>query len=225
MAVSRGRIKFAGNPWRGGHGIKVARWTGLLTSEGLRFHLHLESDAYDKEDDREDDELDDDWKSRVVWTNYGGCTLSSTKWEDSGFLVATTEAPIDLRRLEGKTLRVDRFAGKEIPEDADLDECSFGIYLLGHDTAIDHRIRFVKKRGPATYDVRWRARIALTYTGDRELAHQLDATLTKLKLDHIALEPGMKPKDARELLSAVLVDSRGYQLRGRKFVLGSKAGS
>lgn len=216
--IAGARIKFFGNPWPTGHAVEEAKWTAELGPDGLRFHLHVVSAAYDAEDDRED--LDEDrpaWRSRIVWTNYDACKLSSTKWGDDGFLVATPGKPIDLERLAGKTFRVDPMAGDEIPDDFELDDLKFKIYLLGHDSVCDHRIRFVKRRGPRSYDIRWRARIALTYTGATALAHRLEATLPKLRLDTIELHE-IEPKAARALLPEVLVDARRFALRRGRFV-------
>ena len=213
------RIKFPGNPWPKGHPIKAAAWTARLTREGLRFDFHVESADYDAEDDRDDRAPPgSDWKARNVWNNYHRCTLSSTRWENQGFLAATPGDPIDLDRLEGAGFLVDEVEGDELPPDVELEELAFGIYLLGHDAVAHHRIRFGKRRGPRTYDVRWRARIALVYAGDSMFAHRLDATLPRLRLERIAIEPGLDAKTARALLAEVVVNAKRLELRRRAFV-------
>jgi hypothetical protein len=219
MAVDRGRIKFPGNPWLKGHAIAEAAWTAELTPEGLRFHLHVVSASYDADDrtDDEDEELDSDWKAKAVWNNYHRCSLSSTKWGSSGFLVATPGKPIDVEKLEGKTFTVDPIKGTSIPDDVELDDLAFNIYLLGHDSVTDHKIRFAKRRGPSTYDVTWKARIALTYTGNMKLKHSLTATVPKLKLGKIAIASEVDVKSAKELLASVLVGAQRYTRRGRTF--------
>ena len=211
MAAGGGRIKFPGNPWPRGHEIKKAKWTAELTPEGLRFHFHVETRDYDAEDDREDEgDIDDDWKARGAWTNYHSCTLSSTMWGHPGFVVATPGKPIDLEKLEGKTFRVDRVVGKTL-KGVDLDDLKFGIYLLGHDSVCEHRIRFVKRRGPGTYDIAWRARIALTYVGKLELAHSLVLDLPKLPFSGIELPADLPRKAAKELLPNVIKNSDRYR--------------
>lgn len=220
MSIPGARIWFRGNPWPAGHGVKRAVWTGVLGADGLRFHFHVASDDYDADDDREQTrEPDDDWKARIVWTNYGGCTLSSTKWGNPGFLVARPGKPIDLDKLAGKTLRVDPIEGDALDEDQDLEELAFGMYLLGHDTAVDHRIRLVRRIGPWAYDLAWRARIALTYAGDHDLEHTLRIELPKLRLDSIKLDPKLGLADARALLPTVLV---GAKVAGRKVVRAAR---
>jgi len=217
MGLAGARIKFPGNPWPRGHRVEAAEWTAVLDPEGLHFHLHLVSEAYDAEDDREDEELDDDWKARIVWTNYHRCSLSSTKWGSRGFLVATPGKPIDLDRLEGKTFRVDRVQGDELPAEIQ-EEPAFNIYLLGHDSVADHRIRFVKRRGSLAYDVTWKARIALTYAGSSALVRRLDATIPKLRLERIDLAAGFVAKAARALLPDVVAHADRYVLEKRAFV-------
>jgi hypothetical protein len=213
------RIKFAGNPWPKGHPIAAAAWTAVLTREGLRFDLHVESAEYRAEDDREDTrEQSGDWKARNVWNNYHRCTLSSTKWENQGFLAASPGDPIDLGRLEGGGFHVDPVEGNELPPDVELEDLAFGIYLLGHDAVADHRIRFVKRRGPLTYDLHWRARIALVYAGENRFAHRLDATLPKLRLAKIALDDELDARTARALFAEVVVNARRFELRRRAFV-------
>lgn len=220
MAGDRGRITFPGNPWPKGHAIAEAAWTAELTLEGLRFHLHLVSanyDAGDRKGEDEDEELDSDWKSKVVWTNYHRCSLSSTKWGNAGFLVATPGKPIDIEKLAGVTFRVDPIKRASIPEDVELDELAFNIYLLGHDSVMDHTIAFTRRRGPSTYDVSWKARIALTYTGNMKLKHSLVATLPKLTLGKIAIASEVDVKRSRELLASVLVGAERYARRGHVF--------
>jgi len=217
--LAGGRIKFVGNPWPRGHAIAAAEWTAVLTLEGLRFDFHIQSAEYRAEDDREDRrEPRSDWTARAAWNNYHRCTLSSTKWENQGFLAATPGDPIDLDGLEGEGFHVDAVEGDELPPDVELEDLAFGIYLLGHDAVADHRIRFVRRRGPRTYDLRWRARIALVYAGENTFAHRLDASLPRLRLARIALDDDLDARTARALLPEVLVDTRRLELRRRAFV-------
>jgi len=222
MAIQGARITFAKNPWPKGHAIKKATWTGELRPDELRFHLHVESADYDADDDRDDDdddELDDDWKSRGVWMNYHHCILSSTFWGHNGFVAGTPDKPCDLERLERKTFRVHDVDGDELDEDIDLgSDPAFGIYLLGHDAVAAHRIQLVKRRGPRTYDLRWRARIALAYTGSYKLEHRLDAVIPKLRLDRIELGGGLTMKTAKPLLPRVLVRADRFAPRRGAFV-------
>lgn len=227
MAIAGARIRFPGNPWPKGHGIKKAKWSAVLGPDGLRFHLHLESEDYDKDDDRDDeDEPASDWGARAVWGNYHSCTLSSTMWSDEGniagrapggFLVAKPGKPIDLESLEGKTFRVDRIKGDTLTDDIDVEDLKFGIYLLGHDSVCDHKITFVKRRARRTYDVRWRARVALTYAGSYDLDHSLEATLPRLRLDAIELS-NLDGKAALALLPSVVIRPRTWKLQRRKLV-------
>jgi hypothetical protein len=216
--ASSGRIFFPGNPWPKGHPIKAAEWTAQLCVDGLRLHFHVKSYDYDHEDDRDDEELDDDWKARGAWGNYHACTLSSTFWGHRGILVAKPGKPFDLEKLEGKTLRADRVVGDKLPDAYERDELAFGLYLLGHDTACDHRIRFVKRRGPSTYDIEWRGRIALTYIGRSKPEYSFRLVLPKLRLGGIDVDKELDTKAAKALLPAVVAGSGRYRLSRRRFV-------
>ena len=218
MAASGGRIFFPGNPWPAGHALKTAKWTAELGADGLRFHFDLESKNYYAEDDREDDELDNDWKARIAWGNYHRCRLSSTFWGHQGILVTKPGKPLDLEKLEGKTLRADRVVNKRLPETYEREELAFGLYLLGHDTACDHRIRFAKRRGPSTYDIEWRGRIALTYIGQTEPKYSFRVVLPRLSLSGIDFDKDLGTKAAKTLLPDVLTGSARYQLSRGRFV-------
>jgi hypothetical protein len=227
VAIAGARIRFPGNPWPKGHGLTKVEWSAVLAPDGLWFHLHLESEDYNKDDDREDeDEAATDWQSRGAWNNYHACTLSSTKWAaerttggsaPGGFLVARPGRPIDLDKLEGKTFRVDPIKGDSIPDDVDLEDLTFGIYLLGHDSVCDHGISFVRRRARRTYDVRWRARVALTYAGSYDLDHSLEATLPRARLDSISL-CGLDGRTALEILPSVITRPRDWKLQRGKLV-------
>ena len=74
------------------------------------------------------------------------------------------------------------------------------------------RIKF-----PGTYDLRWRARVELTYAGNYDLDHSLDATLPGLRLDEIELR-GLTGKAALSLLPSVVSRPARWTLRRGKLV-------
>ncbi|MGC4089361.1 MAG: hypothetical protein QM756_16030 [Polyangiaceae bacterium] len=80
----------------------------------------------------------------------------------------------------------------------------------------------MKRRAPSTYDVHWRARIALTYRGDERLAHSLDLKLSKLRLECIELEAGLEASRARALLATLVAGAGRYQLVRRRFILAKR---
>ena len=70
--------------------------------------------------------------------------------------------------------------------------------------------------------MRWRARIALTYVGNTQLEHRLDAALPKLSLKRIAMSDELTPAAARELAPRVIAGCarlrttrRGFRRPGR----------
>jgi hypothetical protein len=214
----KGRIWFPGNPWPKGHAIKKAVWSGRLEPGGeLSFDFDIHSASYDAGDRRSADDEEDldatDWKSRIVWTNYGSCSLSSTKWDHAGIAVGTAKKPLDWKKLDGTTLRVDR-AKKTLP--ADREGAAFGIYLMGHDGVADHAIRFA--RTGKTWSIDWKAKIALEYVGDRALDHRMKLALSGMTFDGFAIPKGMTPKAARALFDAAVSDPAKWTIAKRRFV-------
>lgn len=203
------RIWFPKNPWPAGHAIVKQQWSGRLDAErGLVFDLHLESARYDAERKFEDVEDEDgDWNAPSVWTNYGRCSLSSTKWNHAGFVVGTAKKPFDWSALDGTTFRVDK-AKDELPE----DPRAFGIYLTGHDAVADHSIAFTKTA--RTWAVSWKAKIALAYIGRTKLEHRMKAELQKLTFEGFVVAKGAKPASFETLVT----DPKAWKLEKNRFV-------
>lgn len=51
-------------------------------------------------------------------------------------------------------------------------------YLLGHDSAANHRIAFRRNHSTGLFDIDWRGEIALTYAGNDTLEHRFHAELS-----------------------------------------------
>lgn len=213
----KGRIWFAKNPWPKGHAIVRAVWSGRLEPSGeLIFDFDIKSadyDADDKPDADEEDELDDDWKAKIVWTNYGGVSLSSTKWGHAGIWVGSAKKPLAWRKLDGSTIRADRATDTLPHED---ESAALGIYLLGHDGVADHALRFT--RTGKTWSIDWKAKIALAYTGNLELEHRMKLELRGIAFDGFAIPKGMSPKAARALFDASVTDPAEWTIAKRRFV-------
>ncbi|MBK9035417.1 MAG: hypothetical protein IPL61_29870 [Myxococcales bacterium] len=222
--MTSGRIWFPGNPWPDGHAIARFVWSGRLDDRGLWFDLHLESAAYDAADRAaggDDDDDDGDWRARNVWTNYHRCTLSSTKWRsDGGFLVGTAAAPFDPGQLSGGEFRVDPLpTGRAMVEDLDGDDDDdrpFNVYLLGHDTAADHRLRF--QPGPRGAQLSWTGRLALTYAGASEFRHTFSAEVSGARFTGFEITPGLPPDVARDLLAVCTTAPTRFRRIGARFV-------
>lgn len=174
-----GRIVFPGNPWPDGHAIAEFAWTARNENGRVWFDLHLRSADYDAEreiEDEEDDEHDSAWESPSVWGNYHRCTLSSTAWGgDNGFDVCAADE-YSPAWLDARAFTVDAVE-TDMSEVDDLDELSFNIYLLGHDSVANHRIVFHRRGDSDLFDIAWSGDIALTYAGDDALAHRFEATI------------------------------------------------
>jgi hypothetical protein len=215
----KGRIWFPKSPWPKGHAIKSATWSGRLEPTGsLFFDLDLKSADYDAEDppsadDEDEDDIEDEsWKSKVVWNNYGSCSLSSTKWDQHGVEVGSAKKPFDWRKLD--TIRADR-AKSKIADDHQ-DNAAFGIYLMGHDAVADHAIRFT--RTGKSYAVDWTAKIALAYVGSDKLAYKMRLELAGMTFGGFAFPKGMSPKAARVLFDAAVIDPAKWTIAKRRFV-------
>ncbi|MGE3809257.1 MAG: hypothetical protein AB7K24_31725 [Gemmataceae bacterium] len=211
------RITFPGNPWPAGHGIKQFEWSGRLEPEtGLWFDLHLCSEDYYAEDEAEEEEDDNketsDWKSKVVWSNYHECTLSSSCWGHAGFLVATRSKQLDFSKLGTRAFRVDRLPAPE-PEDR-----AFGIYLLGHDGVADHRLQFSPRRGKSKndFDLDWKGKIALEYAGNDEFEFKFHAHLRHIHFAGFRVPKGTKQAAALDLLAPFIAGKTRYRSSRRK---------
>ena len=70
-------------------------------------------------------------------------------------------APVSAAALDGAEFAVDPVED----EIEDVEDLAFGLYLLGHDSAVDRRVRFVRRGDGERFDILWSGRIALTYVG------------------------------------------------------------
>lgn len=174
-----GRIYFRGNPWPEGHEITVFEWTAEVRGGDVWFHFHLETDNYYAERYIEDDdsiEYLSDWHAPIVWGNFHRCTISSTQYHDGGFRVCSLDR-YSVSALDGLRLHVD-----PLPCDLqDHDARAFHVYLLGHDTVVDHQIEFTRVSNTDLFDVSWRGKIALTYVGEYDPTHAFDARVRAMR--------------------------------------------
>lgn len=200
-------ILFPGSPWPNGHAIKEFDWYLQLEEPGqIRCHLHLRSANYNENEHSEngsEGEGRGNWQSTTVWNNYGSCVLSSIYWDHSGFLIATTEDPLDIATLSGRTFEID-----SLPFDFD-EEPSFGIYCQGHDTVAGHKILLTKSSDGWTFD--WRAKVALTYLGAIEFENDLIARKIAVKFPNITVSPDLDPSDAEAMLAECIGPSTKFE--------------
>ena len=180
------RIYFKGNPWPEGHPVKKFKWSAREKENDVWFDLHLESEDYYLERDFDDDddvEYLSDWVSPIVWANYHSCTLSSTHWGNRGFKVCSSQQ-YSPEFLDGLEVEVD--ANPETIED--FDDFSFHIYLLGHDSAAKHKIRFERIGASLDFKIIWSGKIAQAYVGDYEYKHDFSVTLGRVEMPTIQKE-------------------------------------
>lgn len=205
MTDNSNRIFFKNNPYPNGHSIKEFIWSGRFEPEtGLWFDFHLKTENYYAEDNTDDEtEPESDWKAKIVWGNYHACTMSSTYWHNGGILVGTIDNKLDFENLESKILTADKLP---LPEDFDHEDLSFYIYLLGHDSCADHKIKFVKKREFDVYDIVWTGKIANTYVGDYEFKHEFAANIENVKFSGFEFEGEISDNIENYLLNTNLFE-------------------
>lgn len=209
------RIWFPGNPWPGGHRIRTFAWGGLLDPEaGLRFAFELTSEDYDAEDppgldgdDDGDDEPEADFGTRAVWLNYHRCRIDPS----AGFVVGTPDEPLDFDALADHTFAVDHL--DDVAGFDDPDDLAFHIYLLGHDSVADHRIRFTAGHRPLAFALEWDGRIALTYVGEEEFAHRFRARVGQAVFQGFLVPDEVDDEAAGRLFHACVRDPARFRLR------------
>jgi hypothetical protein len=203
------RIYFRGNPYPKGHRIRKFVWDGRLDEdEQLWFDFHLETDDYYAEDDTEDiEEPNSDWKAKIVWGNYHSCTISSTKWHLGGIKIQTLNGKFDFNNLQQKELTADTLP---LEADFDFDNLAFHIYLLGHDSCANHRIKF-SKNANGNFDIDWSGKIALTYAGEDEFKHDFTALIQDVIFDGFYLPNNFGVEKAKEVFGRKLKDADNYQ--------------
>jgi hypothetical protein len=210
-ATPAGRIVFPGSPWPRGHEVKAFRWSARIDEDsGLWFDLHLDSARYNAEDaaDERDDDRDDvpNWESKIVWNNYGACILSSDYWWDGGFRPAEPGARFNFDTLAGREFHVD-----PLPVDQEVER-AFGIYLQGHDTTADHRIKFRRPEPGGPWSITWSGKIELDYLGGEGFDHEFRTRIEGVEFEGIVMPRGIAGDPARRLLARHVVDPGSFAM-------------
>lgn len=196
-----GRIWFLDNPWPNGHGIAEMVWTGLLQKQGvLLFEFTLESNEYDEDAvGMEPKEKAVDWHHPSVWKNYHKCRISLNGCGDNthGFQAGTKAAPFIPQVGETIQFHVDPLS--DAPP-MNIEYRTFGIYLLGHDGVLDHRISLKRLDQEGNYYLQWSGKIALEYVGEETFDYSFTAEIPSIRLSKIRLEEGIEEAEAKQLL-------------------------
>lgn len=204
------RIYFSDNPYPNGHQIIKFIWQGRIEEdETMWFDFHLESDNYYAEDDSEDsDETIIDWKSKIVWSNYHACKLSSIFWEEEqkGILIKNSGEKLDFAKCIQKELTANQLP---LDDDFDYEDLAFNIYLLGHDSCADHKIIFTKKE--KTYNIEWTGKIALTYGGNYNFDHEFVVNIANVKFEGFHYPKSWTLEKATEVFKRNLDNFEDYK--------------
>ena len=158
--------------------MKSFDWRARIKEGKVWFDFHLETEDYDSERQIDDDEANgsSDWEAPIVWNNYHACTLSTRFWHEGGFPVVNLGGVMSLDALDGLELVVDS------PPPGNLEDHAFHVYLLGHDAAAEHRIKFTRIAGTDRFNILWTGRLALVYAGDHEYKYKFAATLVGIQV-------------------------------------------
>ncbi|MES2826065.1 MAG: hypothetical protein V4732_20865 [Pseudomonadota bacterium] len=178
--MKESRIYFRGNPWPEGHLIKEFHWSARIEHDAVWFDMHIETQNYYSErdiEDNEDVEYLSDWVAPIVWGNYHSCTLSTNNWHNGGFKVCLVKQYC-AEFMDGLELEID--TNPEAIED--WDELAFHIYLLGHDSAAKHKLKFERIGKTNTFNIIWTGKIAQAYVGDYEYKHDFSTLISEVKL-------------------------------------------
>lgn len=228
-----GRIYFPGNPWPKGHAIEEFVWTARLEKAGLFFDFDLKSANYyaqdsvdgkdelnrkDEEEEKEELELSDDWRSVDAWENYQRCHLSSTYWKSAQGICVSSEKAIRLKSLTATVLKADSLDAKGgfldvIDEQYGERTPAFDIYLMGHDSAADHTIRFGKNFGSCEYELTWTGKVAHSYVGDMEFRNHFKICIARAKLLKISIGGRIDEQEAKQLLSRFAAEADEFELQ------------
>jgi hypothetical protein len=209
-AMTEGRIWFPGNPWPDGHRVAEFQWKGWLSPEdGAGFGFSLETAAYDADDHDADDDYENDFGSKIVWTNYGRATIRPSQ----GFVAGTPDEPLDFGRLSEREFHVDPL--DQVAEYEDHDDYAFHVYLLGHDSVADHRIRFPVRQAPFRFDIAWTGRVALTYIGETEFEYEFRAQVSGADFTGFEVPHDLNDDDAQALLARCVRDADAFRLDDR----------
>lgn len=193
------RIFFPGNPWPQGHIITSLSWEAAFNPKtGFWFSLSLMSADYCAEDRdwREDEPYHNDaWSSVSAWRNYGSCVIEAW-WNDCrGFVGFAAGEKFDFASLANRSYHID-------PCPRGLwDENAFSLYLMGHDSVADHRIRFGPRQPDNRFSLDWSGKIALTYSIGEDYDYDFQAWFDSVSLSQVFL-PAKSESEARTLLQA-----------------------
>lgn len=207
----QGRIWFEGNPWPGGHRIASFRFGAHIDLDrgswnpdmlgkrpALALDFELITERYDKEDGSDRFASGPtDWTSKSVWNNFQTCRLSSSETSDlPGIAVSDSSVPFVFDqasyRFTADPLPIGEF--EDFPTVA-----AFGIYLLGHDAAADHRIHLHSRQPDGSYTVEWTGKVARAYVGDDNFEFGFRAHIDGVRFDSISLFQ-YDPETARSML-------------------------
>ena len=173
------------------------------------FDFHLETEKYYEEDSFDDeDNEEEDWKAKIVWSNYHKCTISSTEWDTGGFRLDTQNKKFSFSTLANQTFLIDTLPLKR---NFDYEDLAFKIYLLGHDSCAGHEISFTKQNNLA-FHILWKGKIALTYSGEEEFNYEFIALIDSAEFDGFYLPKGVTKEKAINIFSEKMDSLENFEL-------------
>jgi len=186
----KGFIRFPGNPWPKGHGLKGLSLEVYLNDESENGPAHTalslnlksldycEPDSWETACEKADAQFENDpdisdWESMIVWNNYHACHIEAASTHPDLILTRDGEA-FDPAMLDGFKRHIDPSNAIKEDDDAYFDARAFGCYILGHDAVAGHKIALTKDKQTGLYKVRWTGDVAQAYVGSYSFDQRFD---------------------------------------------------
>lgn len=160
------RIYFIGNPWPEGHPIKDFSWSLIKNEQGYSLHFDIVTAEYSAERSFPEEAMKaSNWESPMAWNNYfcgsihGGFHLCNSNTDP---IKTLTKGPHLVDMLQDNV--------------SDIDDLVFEPYILGHDAMAFHEI-LIEQNSAGNFDINWKGKIALIYSGEKEFNHEFKAVI------------------------------------------------
>lgn len=179
--MTNGQIVFDHNPWPQGHPLERFRLTLRSDDDAnIRLHVHAVTVPYsDCGEPKPAQAGATPWTQPEKWLDHGRAILSSTQWNNAGFMLPTPHTQFAEEKLDGLTLTAD--PTKKISLDNPLEDLAVGAWVLGNGIVGDHRLELTRVQ-PYVFDVTWRGRLRNSFLGEERFDQSFTLTAEAVRL-------------------------------------------